>query len=124
MRCSDKNWSDGVNFVSDVQIENGTTIPPALAALHQNGDSLDADATITSDESNSAGGGVPPLNGKSTGTSSVPAAALDEDTRDTTASFADTDNGSPVVSADDLGENSASASSVSESTKDSMQVSC
>lgn len=81
---------------------------------------MDADATITSDESNSAGG-VPPLNGKSTATNAVPAAALDEDTRDTTGSY--TDNGSPVISADDLGENSASASSVSESTKDSMQVS-
>ncbi|ENN76458.1 hypothetical protein D910_07105 [Dendroctonus ponderosae] len=65
--------------------------------------------------------GVPPLNGKTSDASTVPAAALDEDTRDTTASFADTD-GSPIVSVeDDLCENSASASSVSESTKDSMQ---
>lgn len=63
------------------------------------------------------------MNGKSTAASAVPAAALDEDTRDTTASFADTDDGSPVVSAEDLGENSASASSVSESTKDSTQAS-
>lgn len=68
-------------------------------------------------------GGVPPLNGKSTAATAVPAAALDEDTRDTTASFADTDDGSPVASAEDLGENSASASSVSESTKDSTQAS-
>ncbi|XP_076275068.1 protein amun isoform X1 [Rhynchophorus ferrugineus] len=107
-------------LLDDIQIENGTTIPPNLAALHQNGDSLDADATVTSDESNSAGG-MPPLNGKASATTAVPAAALDEDTRDTTASFADTENGSPaVVSAEDeLGENSAS--SVSESTKDSMQ---
>ncbi|XP_019760956.1 uncharacterized protein LOC109538250 [Dendroctonus ponderosae] len=107
-------------LLDDVKIENGTSIPPALVALHQNGDSLDADATITSDESNSASG-VPPLNGKTSDASTVPAAALDEDTRDTTASFADTD-GSPIVSVeDDLCENSASASSVSESTKDSMQ---
>ncbi|CAG9767414.1 unnamed protein product [Ceutorhynchus assimilis] len=105
-------------LLDDVTIENGNTIPPALTALHQNGDSLDADSTITSDESNSAGG-VPALNGKST--TSVPAGALDEDTRDTTTSFADTDNGSPLISADDLGENSASVSSVSESTKDSIQ---
>ncbi|XP_050298243.1 uncharacterized protein LOC126737395 [Anthonomus grandis grandis] len=105
-------------LLDDVQIENGNGIPPALAALHQNGDSLDADATITSDESNSAGG-VPPINGAAKSSSSVPAAALDEDTRDTTASFAD----SPAISVeDDLGENSASAvSSVSESTKDSVQ---
>lgn len=41
-------------IVADVKIENGTSIPPAIVALHQNGDSLDADATITSDESNSA----------------------------------------------------------------------
>ncbi|ENN76459.1 hypothetical protein D910_07106, partial [Dendroctonus ponderosae] len=41
-------------LLDDVKIENGTSIPPALVALHQNGDSLDADATITSDESNSA----------------------------------------------------------------------
>ncbi|XP_066140598.1 uncharacterized protein Amun [Euwallacea fornicatus] len=105
-------------LLDDVKIENGTSIQ-SLSALHQNGDSLDADATITSDESNSTGG--VPLNGKSTPASAVPASALDEDTRDTTASFADTDNGSPAISADDLGENSASASSVSESTKDSMQ---
>ncbi|XP_030758679.1 uncharacterized protein LOC115884285 isoform X2 [Sitophilus oryzae] len=104
-------------LLDDVQIENGTSIPPALAALHQNGDSLDADATVTSDESNSAGG-VPPLNGKSSApAAAVPASALDDDTRDTTASFADTDNGSPAVSAEEeLGENSMSASSVSEST--------
>lgn len=40
---------------ADLTYENGSSIPPVLAALHQNGDSLDADATITSDESNSAG---------------------------------------------------------------------
>lgn len=109
------------DLLEDIKIENGTIIPPAIAALHQNGDSLDADATITSDESNSAGG-VPPINGKSTTAETLPTVVLDEDTRDTTTSFADTDNGSPAVSADDeLGENSASVSSVSESTKDSLQ---
>jgi len=40
---------------ADLTYENGSSITPVLAALHQNGDSLDADATITSDESNSAG---------------------------------------------------------------------
>ncbi|XP_060521379.1 uncharacterized protein LOC132699010 [Cylas formicarius] len=110
-------------LLEGIPVENGNSMAPAIAVLHQNGDSLDADPTATSDESSGGGGVLPPLNGKATvaPTATVPAAALDEDTRDTTASFADTDTGSPPPSEGVGDEDSVSASAASESTKDSMQ---